>query len=75
MSAIDLKGVTYPQLWALTRDQAIRAREEYLAGALMVDLQRKYKVGYGTMQSVIAGRHPALGRKWPSIARGRGGAR
>jgi Mor family transcriptional regulator len=65
------RGWTYPSLWVITRDKALRARQEYRAGAKLRDLMLRYRVGYGTIQSVISGQHASV-RGLPDLARGRG---
>lgn len=65
------RGRVHPTMWAVTRDQALAIRAQYRAGALIKDLSRKHRVGYGTIQSIVAGRHPAV-RDLPNNARERG---
>lgn len=64
-------GWTYPETWAISRERALHARQEYRTGAKLVDLMIRYKVGYGTMRDVIAGKHPSV-RGLPNVARRKG---
>lgn len=67
-----LIGYRMPSLWAIDRGRAMEARAEYRRGARLHDLADKYKVSYGTMQTVISGSHPCFDVKLPSIARPKG---